>query len=616
VRLVRRPFFSLAVATTLLVLLGVLGTLQYRWLGEVSNAERERLRATLRTRATDFSRDFDREITHAYMAFRADPELFTGNAAAVLADAYARAQADSAIGGIIKSVYFLEYEAGGVATLKLLDPMSRTLAPAEWPTEFDGWRRRATAPASGLPGLPPLLFGDAIDAKIPALVVALPAVKRIASDGRFTIVHDANAATRVAILRLDEERLRHQLLDSLVARHFGAADTSEYFVAVMTRESNPRLIYATSSAANVSAANADVATGLFDLRLDELRTFTAKVPPPGPGQVALPQETKDRVAVTIVRRAESGDPARVLMAGGDAQGAWQVLVRGKAGSLESLVAQSRNRNLAVGLGILGLLAASLVFVIGSAQRQHRLARQQMEFVAAVSHELRTPLAVIRSAGENLADGVVNDGEQVKKYGSLIRTEGRRLSDMVERVMEFAGMTSSAPVRTRDDVDIARVVCDAAGGVAPDARERGVVVAVQAEGGLPPIVGDPDALRAAVQNVIANAVKYSAAGGVVEANADLEGNRLRVSVTDQGIGIDAADLPHVFKPFYRGRRALDAQIRGTGVGLSVVRQVVDAHQGQITIESRAGEGTRVVLTFPAATRRDGYVSDGAAARAAT
>jgi signal transduction histidine kinase len=614
--LVRRSFFSLAVAATLLVLLGVLGTLQYRWLGEVSNAERERLRATLRTRTTDFSRDFDREISRAYMAFRADPELFSGNAASVLSDAYARAQADSTIGGIIKSVYFVEVDAAGRPMLKLLDPTARTLSAVEWPAEFDAWRRRANRPGSAVPGLPPLLFGDAIDASIPALVVSLPAVKRIASDGRFTIVHDTDSPTRVAILRLDEERLHRQLPDLLVARHFGASDASEYFVAVMTREPTPRLIYTTSSAASVLPANADVATGLFDLRLDELRTFSAKVAPPGPGQGAAPLEAKDRVAVTIVRRADSGDTARALMAGGDAHGAWQVLVRGKAGSLESVVARSRNRNLAVGVGILGLLAASVAFVIGSAQRQHRLARQQMEFVAAVSHELRTPLAVIRSAGENLADGVVNDSEQVKKYGSLIRTEGRRLSDMVERVMEFAGMTSSAPERTRDDVDIARVVSDAASGVAPDARERGVVVAVQAERGLPPIVGDPDALRAAVQNVIANAVKYSASGGLVEANADLEGNRLRVSVTDHGLGIDAADLPHVFKPFYRGRRAVDAQIRGTGVGLSVVRHVVEAHLGQVTIESRAGEGTRVVLTFPAATRRGGYIRDSAAARAAT
>ena len=601
------------------MLLGVLGTLQYRWLGEVSNAERERLRTTLRTRAADFSRDFDREITRTYMAFHADPELFSGRAASALADAYARAQSESAIGGIIQAVYFLEVIDGRPGELKQLDPAARTLTPVEWPSELETWRQRIVRPAAALPGLPPLLlFGDAIDATIPALVISMPAVKRMESSGRLTIVHDTDSATTLmAILRLDAERVQRQLLESLVARHFGSADASEYFVSVVTREPAPRVIYASDPSAGVTPANADVATGLFDLRLEELRTFTAKAPPPAAGHVgASPGEVKDRLAVTIVRRADSGDPARVLMTGGDAQGAWQVLVRGKAGSLESLVARSRNRNLGVGLGILGLLAASLVFVIGSAQRQHRLARQQMEFVAAVSHELRTPLAVIRSAGENLADGVVNDTDQVKKYGSLIRTEGRRLSDMVERVMEFAGMTSAAPVRTRDDVDLAQVVTDAVGGVAADARERNVVVAVQSESGLPPIVGDPDALRSAVQNVIANAVKYSPPGGQVEARADLDGNRLRVIVSDHGIGIDAADLPHVFKPFYRGRRAVDAQIRGTGVGLSVVRHVVDAHQGQIAIDSRAGEGTRVVLTFPAASRRDGYVRDRAAARATT
>src|SRR5207247_8670753 len=102
-------------------------------------------------------------------------------------------------------------------------------------------------------------------------------------------------------------------------------------------------------------------------------------------------------------------------------------------------ATSRRRNLAISLGVLGLLAASFVLILGSAQRQHRLARQQIEFVAAVSHELRTPLAVICSAGDNLADGVVADGPQVTRYVTLLQTEGRRLSDMVERVLEFAGI---------------------------------------------------------------------------------------------------------------------------------------------------------------------------------
>ena len=103
----------------------------------------------------------------------------------------------------------------------------------------------------------------------------------------------------------------------------------------------------------------------------------------------------------------------------------------------------------------------------------------------------------------------------------------------------------------------------------------------------------------MQNVVGNAVKYSPDAATVQVAIDADAGRLRVSVTDRGLGIDSADLPHIFKPFYRGRRAVDAQIRGTGVGLSVVRHVVDAHGGSIAVDSRAGEGTTVVVELPAA-----------------
>jgi signal transduction histidine kinase len=409
------------------------------------------------------------------------------------------------------------------------------------------------------------------------------------------------------IVWLDGERVRGQLLESLVAKHFGSADASEYVVTVVSRDDPTHVVFASAQDASVTSRDADVATGLFDLRLDEVNRLAGHLPAPPPptGRGGMAGFVKDRLAITIVRRSNGGDAARVLMTGGDNQGAWQVLIRFKQGSLDALVARSRNRNLAVGLGILGLLALSSVFLIGSARRQERLAQQQMEFVAAVSHELRTPLAVIRSAGENLADGVVADGEQVKRYGTLIGTEGRRLSDMVERVMEFAGMSSGASVRARADVDIAHVVADAVAGVETDARERGVTVSVRSSPSLPPIVGDPDALRSAIQNIVGNAVKYSPAGAAVDVavDADSERQRVHVAVSDRGLGIDSADLPHLFKPFYRGRRAVEAQIRGTGVGLSVVRHVVDAHRGDVAIAHRAGGGTVVTVTLPFGTGAD-------------
>jgi signal transduction histidine kinase len=112
--------------------------------------------------------------------------------------------------------------------------------------------------------------------------------------------------------------------------------------------------------------------------------------------------------------------------------------------------------------------------------------------------------------------------------------------------------------------------------------------------VPTVDGDADALRSAVQNVVGNAVKYSPSGGVVLVSMSADDERVRISVADRGLGIDAADLPHIFKPFYRGRRALDAQVRGSGVGLSIVRHVVDAHQGTVSVDSRVGEGTTVTI----------------------
>ncbi len=259
--------------------------------------------------------------------------------------------------------------------------------------------------------------------------------------------------------------------------------------------------------------------------------------------------------------------------------------------------------MAVGLGILGLLAASIGLVIISAQRQQRLARQQMEFVAAVSHELRTPLAVICSAGENLADGVVSDPAQIKRYGSLVETEGRRLAAMVERVLDFAGINSGTRVQSRGDVDVSSVIADAVRGLDADARDRGVTIAVHKNGDAPHLVGDGDALRSAVQNIVGNAVKYSPRGATVDVATEVHDSTVRIRVADRGLGIDAEDLPHIFKPFYRGRRAVGAEIRGSGVGLSVVRHVVDAHRGRIHVESRPGDGTTVTVDLPMSSGSD-------------
>jgi signal transduction histidine kinase len=597
------PPWQLIAGLVLTVLLVTLAVLQYRWLGEVGEAERARMRTGMQTRAADFTQEFDRELTRIYVAFHGEPDTIGLEPAAAIAAQLAKAQASALAPGLIRDVFLLESQGSRPGALQRFDAASRTLQPADWPAPLESWRLRAShvVPLDAAAGILPIFLADAVDAAAPALIIPVPFVKRISLDhegvnGRFAVVPDPAGTARAVIVWLDADRLRRQLLEPLVAKYFGAGDASEYVVSVVQREPPSRVIYASATDAAVDERSADVSAGMFDLRMNEMTRLTGTAPPSAaPGTTP----STDRVAVTIVRRsATPGDASHALMTGGANQGAWQVRVRYRSGSLESIVARSRRRNMAISLSVLGLLAAAFALVMAAAQRQRRLSRQQMEFVAAVSHELRTPLAVICSAGENLADGVVADAAQVKTYGSLIEAEGRRLGDMVERVLRFAGISSGQQTQVRAAVDLSRVIADAVHGVAGEARERGVVLTINPHAPLPATMGDADALRSAVQNVVGNAVKYSPAGGAVEITADaVDGGIIRLRVADHGIGIDAADLPQIFKPFFRGRRAVDTQVRGSGIGLSVVQQVVRSHGGDVRVDSRADEGTTVTIVLP-------------------
>jgi signal transduction histidine kinase len=494
-----------------------------------------------------------------------------------------------------------------------LAPETRTLETVAWPADLEASFARmhegvpqvvvGNAPRSS----PPMLFADAIDSRTPALMIAVPHMTRTVDGDRFRFVTDPSAGVRLVIVALDAGELQRRLLEPLVAKYFGERGRSDYLVTISRHspslapsssssgEAGSDAVVYNSAPAPLDASSADVSTGLFNLRMDDVRRFadTTDVPP----------ILGTRLSIAVFRKAVGTDGTRLLMANGDDQGAWLARLRYRTGSLDAIVAQSRRRNLAISLGVLGLLAASFVLIVASAQRQQRLSRQQMEFVAAVSHELRTPLAVICSAGENLADGVVADAPQVKRYGALIETEGRRLGDMVERVMAFAGISSGAPSRSPVRVEVAEVIAEAVDGVKHEARDRGVTIAVNlgadAHRDRFAVAGDPDALRSAFQNIVGNAVKYSPQGATVDVEAFAEGPAVNIRVVDRGLGIDTDDLPHVFKPFYRGRRAVGAEVRGSGVGLSVVRHVIDAHRGTVAIDSRAGEGTTVTVMLPAA-----------------
>ena len=282
-------------------------------------------------------------------------------------------------------------------------------------------------------------------------------------------------------------------------------------------------------------------------------------------------------------------------------GAWQLIVRHRAGSLEAAVSQARRRNLAVSLGVLALLAVSVAMIVLSTQRAQRLAKQQVEFVAGVTHELQTPLAVIRSAGQNLADGVVDGPKQVKEYGLLVEKEVRRLSGMVDQVLEFAGLQSQRRALTIEAVPIDRVIESALSDCDAVIEESGVKIDKEVAPQLT-VMADASALRRAIQNLLDNAIKYGGdekwVGIRAKASKERRKREVLITIADKGPGIPADDLPHVFEPFYRGKKALAGRARGNGLGLALVRQIIEGHGGGITVKSAKGQGTIFSVRLPA------------------
>jgi signal transduction histidine kinase len=263
--------------------------------------------------------------------------------------------------------------------------------------------------------------------------------------------------------------------------------------------------------------------------------------------------------------------------------------------------------------LVGVVCFTLIFAtfsVWAIERNRMLsavqfAKLQMEFVASISHELRTPLAVIRSAAENIADGVVEGKEQLARYGSVIRNQSRQITDLVNEILLFASTRNNKTRYTLRPLQVSEIVALAMENTVELVREGGFVVEQHVEPDLPPIAGDLSALSHCLQNLIGNAIKYSGQTRWICIRALLDdsrhtGNReIQVSVQDRGLGIDESDLPHIFEPFYRSPAVSGTQIHGTGLGLLLAKSIAEAMNGKLTVESKLGTGSTFTLHLPIA-----------------
>ncbi|HEX9111067.1 MAG TPA: ATP-binding protein [Terriglobales bacterium] len=288
------------------------------------------------------------------------------------------------------------------------------------------------------------------------------------------------------------------------------------------------------------------------------------------------------------------------------------------------VGASSRRSVVRLVGIVCFTLIFATFAVWAIQRSRMLsavqfAKLQMEFVASISHELRTPLAVIRSAAENIADGVVEGKEQLARYGSVIRNQSRQITDLVNEILLFAAIRNKKNRYTLRPLQVSEIIALAMENTAELVREAGLVVEQQVEPDLPSIVGDLSALSHCLQNLIGNAIKYSGQTRWICIRALLDegrstGNReIQISVQDRGIGIDKSDLPHIFEPFYRSPAVSTAQIHGTGLGLLLAKSIAEAMNGKLTVESKLGTGSTFTLHLPIAKQELAPAAAGARGR---
>jgi signal transduction histidine kinase len=275
---------------------------------------------------------------------------------------------------------------------------------------------------------------------------------------------------------------------------------------------------------------------------------------------------------------------------------WRLMVRHRGAPLAEVIAAARRRDIALALLVLFLLGAVAGILAMAVRRADRLRRQQLEFVAGITHELNTPLAALGAAGQNLADGVAGDPA---RYGEAIVKETRRLVDLVDQVLLFGGMQARAKTRSGATSMPRAAIDDALAECRWMAEERGVAVECDAAGDLPPVRGDAASLTRAVQNLVANAIRHGGEGRWVGVRAGREDGFVNIVVEDHGPGIPPADLPHLFKPFYRGR---NAQTRGSGIGLTIVDRIARAHGGSVSVAKRRARGAAFTLRLPVAEER--------------
>ena len=551
-------WLSWAVVGLLVVLCAFLAIVQNRWIDELAQGEKSRLRQELQVELNQMSSEFNAYIT-ASCGGLLPKALEVDQLGREKAYSKHYSQWKESHDPVFSNLAVVVPESGALALYKM-DLNTAQLSLADWPVPWLGIQDQLMAHYKGE------AFGPTHPEN--TMLIDLP---RFGSMGGRGIEQDWLVA------ELDVNYLRNVLLPELLQKHFERRGKPGYRAELVSFADPTEVIFQYGAGQDEHTGGApDASVRLFQVDLSVLQPreeshFPKRNPYPPP-----PPE------------------------GG--QGRWQLRVRHQAGSLEAVVARARRQNIVISLGILLLILATVVALVRFSRRAQYLAELHMNFVAGVSHELRTPLTVIRTAAFNLRGKMATRPEQVERYGALIQHESEKLGELVEQVLRFAGSRSGHVIREMEPVAVETIIDEGIRTSRAALAGPHLVFEKHFQPDLPLVLADELAMKHVVQNLVDNALKYGTEGnnwiGVfASAVTDDSGMAVEIRVADRGPGIPLGEQAHIFDPFFRGRRAIEDQVHGTGLGLHLVKKIVEAHGGTIRFKSEPMKGTEFVVRIP-------------------
>ncbi|WP_276354223.1 two-component system histidine kinase PnpS [Cohnella caldifontis] len=245
----------------------------------------------------------------------------------------------------------------------------------------------------------------------------------------------------------------------------------------------------------------------------------------------------------------------------------------------------------------------LLLVLQDVTAIRRLENMRSEFVANVSHELKTPVAAVKGFAETLLAGALDDRETARSFLTIIHDESERLNRLIGDILELSKIESRRSPLQFSPIDLGAFLGRMNELVAPEAAKKRIALDLRAEEGLF-LEADEDRLGQILLNLLQNGINYTPEGGRVQVRAetvpseDEDGTeRVRITVSDTGIGIPKKDIPRIFERFYRVDKARSRSSGGTGLGLSIVKHLVELHHGSIRVESEPGAGSRFIIELP-------------------